>query len=30
MEQSFERPDFREGVESCVKRRPSAFLPLDG
>ena len=30
MEQSFERPDFREGVESFVEHRPPAFLPLSG
>lgn len=30
MEQSFERPDFREGVESFVERRPPNFPPLDG
>lgn len=30
MEQSFERPDFREGVESFVERRPPAFPPLSG
>jgi enoyl-CoA hydratase/carnithine racemase len=28
MEQSFERPDFREGVESFVERRPPDFPPL--
>jgi enoyl-CoA hydratase/carnithine racemase len=28
MERSFERPDFREGVESFVERRPPRFLPL--
>lgn len=30
MEQSFERPDFREGVESFVERRPPDFPPLGG
>lgn len=29
MEQSFERPDFREGVESFVERRAPDFPPLD-
>lgn len=28
MERSFERPDFREGVESFVERRPPDFPPL--
>jgi enoyl-CoA hydratase/carnithine racemase len=28
MERSFERPDFREGVESFVERRPPRFPPL--
>jgi enoyl-CoA hydratase/carnithine racemase len=28
MERSFERPDFREGVESFVERRPPRFSPL--
>lgn len=28
MERSFERPDFREGVESFVARRPPRFPPL--
>jgi enoyl-CoA hydratase/carnithine racemase len=28
MEGSFERPDFREGVESFVERRPPRFPPL--
>lgn len=30
MERSFERPDFREGVESFVERRPPDFPPLGG
>jgi len=30
MEGSFERPDFREGVESFVERRPPDFPPLAG
>jgi enoyl-CoA hydratase/carnithine racemase len=30
MERSFERPDFREGVESFVERRPPRFPPLAG
>ncbi|HET9163378.1 MAG TPA: enoyl-CoA hydratase-related protein [Solirubrobacterales bacterium] len=29
MERSFERPDFREGVESFVERRAPDFPPLD-
>lgn len=29
MERSFERPDFREGVESFVERRPPDFPPLE-
>jgi enoyl-CoA hydratase/carnithine racemase len=28
MQRSFERPDFREGVESFVERRPPCFPPL--
>lgn len=28
MERSFERPDFREGVESFLERRPPSFPPL--
>jgi enoyl-CoA hydratase/carnithine racemase len=30
MEQSFQRPDFREGVESFVERRPPEFPPIGG
>jgi enoyl-CoA hydratase/carnithine racemase len=30
MRRSFERPDFREGVESFVERRPPRFEPVGG